>query len=82
MSKVNLSFVDWNSLVKMPANVAFKGYNGKYIRDWNDFLQLASEDPNNETSGFKVELRADGHVQIRPAAPIVMFWGLSWAINP
>lgn len=51
-------FVDWETIVKVPQNVAFKGYNGKYVqaffRDGKPFLQFSSDDPNEQASGFQV----------------------------
>ncbi|XP_047961718.1 uncharacterized protein LOC125206511 [Salvia hispanica] len=62
--KSYLTFVDWNTLVKLPAKVAFKGDNGKYMTSVLQILQFASEDPNDEYSSFVVEMMPDGQVRM------------------
>ncbi|KAL1551613.1 hypothetical protein AAHA92_19434 [Salvia divinorum] len=62
--KSYLTFVDWNTLVKLPANVAFKGDNGKYLATIVQDLIFMSDDPNIAGSSFVVELQPDGHIQV------------------
>ncbi|KAL1551588.1 hypothetical protein AAHA92_19410 [Salvia divinorum] len=63
-----LTFVDWSALVKLPGHVAFKGDNGRFLRgvskDRRKYLQFSSDDPNDWSSGHRVSLMPDGHVQI------------------
>ncbi|XP_047959368.1 uncharacterized protein LOC125204701 [Salvia hispanica] len=63
-----LTFVDWNTLVKLPGHVAFKGDNDRFLRgvSWNRFnyLQFSSNDPNELASGHRVSFMPDGHVRI------------------
>ncbi|KAG6425881.1 hypothetical protein SASPL_110089 [Salvia splendens] len=60
-----LTFVDWNTLVKMPGSVAFKGSNGKYIMLDGSLLLFKSDDPNDKTTICVVEQKPEGHVHIR-----------------
>ncbi|XP_047958971.1 uncharacterized protein LOC125204364 isoform X2 [Salvia hispanica] len=64
----NLRFVDWSTLVKLPAHVAFKGDNDSFLRgvsqDGYNYLQFSSVDPNELASGHRVSFIPDGHVRI------------------
>ncbi|KAH6773451.1 hypothetical protein C2S51_011855 [Perilla frutescens var. frutescens] len=60
--------VDWDTLVKLPAHVAFKGDNGKYLKAYYTgvtYLHFSSNDANEVYSGHAVELMPDGHVRIK-----------------
>ncbi|XP_047961724.1 uncharacterized protein LOC125206517 [Salvia hispanica] len=72
-----LTFVDWNTLVKLPANnVAFKANNGKYLRAPGAVMAFSSDDPNEILSSFRVEQKPDGHVEIlQPSYP-----GMQWRV--
>ncbi|XP_050203923.1 uncharacterized protein LOC126653961 [Mercurialis annua] len=63
------TFVDWDTLVRLPRHVAFKGFNDRYIRHvvggGNNFNQFSSEDPNCERSGYEIILHPDGHIRVR-----------------
>ena len=63
-----LRFVDWDRLVKLPQHVAFKGYNGEYLKAYHhedlNYLQFGSDDPISTLSGHKVSLMRDDHVRI------------------
>ncbi|XP_057772381.1 uncharacterized protein LOC130991950 [Salvia miltiorrhiza] len=75
-----LGFVDWDTLVKLPEHVAFKGNNGKYLKalyDDHNYLQFASDDPNDDVSGHVVSLMRDGHVRIKSD-----HWGMFWRRSP
>ncbi|KAG6398027.1 hypothetical protein SASPL_139477 [Salvia splendens] len=75
-----LGFVDWDTLVKLPERVAFKGNNGKYLKAYYDdhnYLQFASDDPNDDLSSHQVSLMSDGHVRIKSD-----HWGLFWRRSP
>ncbi|KAG6425882.1 hypothetical protein SASPL_110090 [Salvia splendens] len=76
-----LTFVDWNTVVKLPPRVAFKGSNGLYIKDRNGSLEFSSEDPNDESSSYVVELMPDGHVQIQQPAGEGNYWSVSHTVN-
>ncbi|XP_057796720.1 uncharacterized protein LOC131012739 [Salvia miltiorrhiza] len=76
-----LTFVDWNSLVKLPPRIAIKGDNEKYIKNFNGSLQFASDDANKEDSSYVVELRPNGNVQIRLAGDEDAYWALSHTVN-
>ncbi|XP_042054674.1 uncharacterized protein LOC121799381 [Salvia splendens] len=73
-----LTFVDWSTLVKLPAHVAFKGDNGRFLegRSWDgyNYLQFSSDDPNEEASGHRVSLMPDGHVRITSDHWDSQFW--------
>ncbi|KAG6428950.1 hypothetical protein SASPL_106989 [Salvia splendens] len=73
-----LTFVDWSTLVKLPAHVAFKGDNGRFLegRSWDgyNYLQFSSDDPNEEASGHRVSLMPDGHVRITSDYWDSQFW--------
>ncbi|KAL1551585.1 hypothetical protein AAHA92_19407 [Salvia divinorum] len=64
----HLTYVDWSTLVKLPAHVAFKGDNGSFLRgmsqDGLNYLQFSSGDPNELSSGHSVWFMPDGHVRI------------------
>ncbi|XP_047960929.1 uncharacterized protein LOC125205823 [Salvia hispanica] len=72
-----LGFLNWDSLVKLPTHVAFKGDNGQYLKAFRDinqnYLQFGSEDPNDVLSGHEVSMMRDGHVRIKSD-----LWGLFW----
>ncbi|XP_041994443.1 uncharacterized protein LOC121744841 [Salvia splendens] len=72
-----LGFADWDTLVKLPQHVAFKGYNGEYLKAYHhedlNYLQFGSDDPIGTLSGHKVSLMRDGHVRIKSD-----YWGLFW----
>ncbi|XP_047942969.1 uncharacterized protein LOC125189777 [Salvia hispanica] len=63
-----LRFVDWDRLVKLPQHVAFKGYNGEYLKAYHhedlNYLQFGSDDPISTLSGHKVSLMRDDHVRM------------------
>ncbi|XP_047960135.1 uncharacterized protein LOC125205317 [Salvia hispanica] len=63
--KSELTFVDWNTLVKLPLRVALKGSNGKYIMLDGSLLLFKSVDPNDKTTIWVVEQKPEGHVHIR-----------------
>lgn len=77
-------YVDWDTLVKLPKHVAFKGDNGAYLKGYwfNNlyYLQFGSWDPNDEVSGHEIELLPDGHVKIKSLHFSGRFWrfGLYW----
>ncbi|KAL1538266.1 hypothetical protein AAHA92_27030 [Salvia divinorum] len=51
-----LEFVDWDTLVKLPKHVAFKGDNGAYLKAYDvdyNYLQFGSDDPNSVLSGHQ-----------------------------
>ncbi|XP_047957459.1 uncharacterized protein LOC125203196 [Salvia hispanica] len=79
-----LTYVDWSTLVKLPAHVAFKGDNGRYLRgiskDGNNYMQFSSDDPNEWSSGHKVYLMPDGYVRLASDHWSGQFWrsGPSW----
>ncbi|XP_047959352.1 uncharacterized protein LOC125204688 [Salvia hispanica] len=74
----HLTYVDWSTLVKLPAHVAFKGNNGRYLRgiskDGNNYMQFSSNDPNEWSSGHKVYLMPDGYVRITSDHWRGQFW--------
>ncbi|KAL1538263.1 hypothetical protein AAHA92_27027 [Salvia divinorum] len=73
---VPLGFVDWETLVKLPSHVAFKGDNGQYLKAYHGdyyYLQFGSDDPNSILSGHQVTLTQDGHVRIKSD-----FFNLFW----
>ncbi|KAL1538244.1 hypothetical protein AAHA92_27008 [Salvia divinorum] len=75
-----LGFFDWDTLVKLPSHVAFKGNNGAYLKAFNaesNYLQFGSDDPNSILSGHQVSLTRDGHVRIKSD-----FYGLFWRRDP
>ncbi|KAG6428926.1 hypothetical protein SASPL_106965 [Salvia splendens] len=74
----HLNYVDWSTLVKLPAHVAFKGDNGRFLKgmpwDGYNYLQFSSDDPNEEASGHRVSLMPDGHVRITSDYWDSKFW--------
>ncbi|KAH6756793.1 hypothetical protein C2S53_008060 [Perilla frutescens var. hirtella] len=60
---------DWDTFVKLPERVAFKGDNSSYLKAyWYNslpYLRFASGDPNNEESVHEFQLMSDGHVRIK-----------------
>ncbi|KAL1538274.1 hypothetical protein AAHA92_27036 [Salvia divinorum] len=64
-----LQFVNWDTLVKLPSHVAFKGYNGSYLggiwAEGHQYLQFSVSDPNSEVAGHQVYLQPDGNLRIR-----------------
>ena len=63
----SLAWVGWESLVKLPSHVAFKGNNEQYLKAYDGdayYLQFGSTDPNNNLSGHLVTLVPDGHVRL------------------
>ncbi|KAF2290323.1 hypothetical protein GH714_010667 [Hevea brasiliensis] len=75
------TFVDWETIVKLPKQVIFKGDNGKYLKtvtiEGNPFLQFSSDDPKDEASFHEVTMTPDGHVHIRATSS-----GLFWTLVP
>ncbi|XP_047958324.1 uncharacterized protein LOC125203862 isoform X2 [Salvia hispanica] len=70
-----LTYVDWSTLVKLPARVAFKGDNGRGIsKDGNNYMQFSSNDPNDWSSGHKVYLMPNGYVRITSDHWRGQFW--------
>ncbi|KAG6428952.1 hypothetical protein SASPL_106991 [Salvia splendens] len=73
-----LTFVDWSTLVKLPAHVAFKGDNGSFLRgmpwDGYNYLQFSSNDPNELSSSHRVSFMSDGHVHIASDHWLGLFW--------
>ncbi|KAH6788185.1 hypothetical protein C2S52_007737 [Perilla frutescens var. hirtella] len=61
--------LNWDTLVKLPDRVAFKGDNGKYLKAYYmgdaTYLQFSSDDANEVYSGHTVELMQDGHVRFK-----------------
>ncbi|XP_042048276.1 uncharacterized protein LOC121794257 isoform X2 [Salvia splendens] len=78
----HLTYVDWSTLVKLPAHVAFKGDNNSFLRgvsqDGYNYLQFSSNDPNELASGHRVSFMSDGHVRITSDH----FSGLFWRRSP
>lgn len=64
-----LTFVDCESLVRLPAHVGFKGANGLYLKSYmserGSCLQFGSNDVNDIISSYTVWMMPDGHVRIR-----------------
>lgn len=75
------TFVDWDTLVKLPRHVAFKGHNDRYVRGVrignNPLLQLSSTDPNEGEASYEVQLMHDGHVRIKS-----LHFGRYWRLSP
>lgn len=70
MTATQWLYTDWETLVKIPAHVAFKGDNGKYLStvhysDGYPYLQFSSDDPNEASSGFQVQLHPRGYLRIK-----------------
>ncbi|XP_047959066.1 uncharacterized protein LOC125204448 [Salvia hispanica] len=77
--KSYLTFVDWNTILKLPSKVAFKGNNGKYLfsTDTATAPLFKAEDPNDERAIFIVEMKPDGHVRIIAPAWFGGIYGFS-----
>ncbi|XP_057772372.1 uncharacterized protein LOC130991929 [Salvia miltiorrhiza] len=69
-----LTFVDWDSLVKLPPRVAFKGDNGKYLGTMIAILNFTYDDPNAEASIYVVEQSPDGNVRIKWGVADEQYW--------
>lgn len=82
----NLIYADWESFVKLPAHVAFKGDNGMYLLTgfWDNahLLQFSSSDPNQTASGYQVSQRPDGSVQITTDLSGQTWWSGKWNEQP
>lgn len=69
MTATKWLYTDWETLVKMPAHVAFKGDNGKYLtavsNEGHPYLQFSSDDPNEDRSGYQVQLHPRGYLRIK-----------------
>ncbi|XP_057788216.1 uncharacterized protein LOC131005324 [Salvia miltiorrhiza] len=76
-----LGFVDWDTLVKLPEHLAFKGDNGKYLKAFytenHNYFQFSSDDPNDGLCGLVVSLMNDGYVRINSD-----FWSKFWRRSP
>lgn len=59
-------FVNWQTLFKMPARVALRGHNQRWLRA-SGSLQFSSQDHNERESAFQIELNDDGHIRIKSA---------------
>lgn len=75
-----LTFLNWETLVKLPGRVAFKGDNDMFLQgatlDRLPYLQFSSDDPNTRSSGHEVTLMPDDrHVRIR-SDHFGQFWRL------
>ncbi|XP_050227880.1 uncharacterized protein LOC126677353 [Mercurialis annua] len=69
VNHISFTFIDWDSLVILPKNVAFKGSNDMYLRarviNRNNFHQFSSEDPNDETAGYEITLHPNGFIRVK-----------------
>ncbi|XP_042048282.1 uncharacterized protein LOC121794263 [Salvia splendens] len=63
----HLNYVDWSTLVKLPAHLTFKGDNNSYLRGMahggHNYVQFSASDID-VSCGHRVTLMPDGHVRI------------------
>ncbi|XP_055960310.1 uncharacterized protein LOC126665679 isoform X2 [Mercurialis annua] len=69
VNHISFTFIDWDTLVRLPRYVAFKGFNDMYLQarviNRNNFNQFSSEDPNTETTGYEITLNPNGFIRVK-----------------
>ncbi|MBA0881282.1 hypothetical protein Goshw_027923, partial [Gossypium schwendimanii] len=70
-SRYMFTVIDWESLVFLPRNVAFKGNNGQYLClrqiEGHPYLQFSSGDIGDTGVTMEVSMNNDGSIRIKPA---------------
>ncbi|XP_038906982.1 uncharacterized protein LOC120092830 [Benincasa hispida] len=57
--------IDWSSLFIFPKHVTFKGYNGKYLKFFGNFLQFSGTDLEHPSLIHEIFPQNDGTVRIK-----------------